>query len=187
MVKHHFKLILLLIIFVAAIGAIFAGTDVKKPKPVVSKATAPITEPAFPEITSQESPDGKEILTIRKLTNAGNTTYTVSSSSGIDFTKQLPKNITMSIPFNTWSTDGKTVFVKEDLGSTVNWYVYPENINVTDYFNQKLPNYKLTEITGWAADNLLILNTNKADGTEGFSYWFDTGSHNFVQLSQRFN
>jgi hypothetical protein len=188
--KHHFKLLLGLVFIAIAVALIFMPKIVKGPVPPVPKqiinaAASPSRIPA--QTANQVSPDGKNTLTMKKQANGNLINYTFTTNEGILVTRDVETNVIMSIPFNTWSTDDKAVFVKEDTGSVINWYIYPGGINVTDYFTQKLPNFKLIEITGWAADNLLIVNTNKLDGSEGFSYWFDTQSHNFIQLSNRFN
>ena len=162
------------------------------PKAIINAAVSPIgivkPSPSPTQIATQESPDGKNTLTMKKQINGNMATYTFTTNDGILFEKTVTSSVIMSIPFNTWSTNDKTVFVKEATGDITNWYVYPGAINVTDFFNQKLAtDYKITEITGWAADNLLIVNTDKNVSGKGFSYWFDINSHAFIQLSERFD
>ncbi|OGK11473.1 hypothetical protein A2954_06385 [Candidatus Roizmanbacteria bacterium RIFCSPLOWO2_01_FULL_37_12] len=61
-----------------------------------------------------------------------------------------------------------------------------ENIDVNDLFSQNYPQYALTEITGWAAPNLLILNTTAEGGERGPSFWFDISAQTFIQLGTLF-
>lgn len=189
--KHHFKLLLGLTLIAIAVALVFVPRFIQNPvsplpQAVINAAASP--SPTTSTTASQEAPDGTNTLTMKLETNGDMATYTFTTKDGVLFTKTVATNVIMSIPFDTWSTDDKTVFVKEDTGSTVNWYVYPGGVNVTDFFNQKLSeNYKITEITGWAANTLLIVNTDKNSGGQGFSYWFDINSHAFIQLAERFN
>ena len=166
------------------------------------------TIPSIPEVSknltpneknssvSMDSPDGKATLTMKTTTDKNSITYFFSTSNLI-YTKITTKDDVFSIPFNTWSPDKKYVFLKETKGSTTNFLLlnatgapFKDNsqfINVSDVFAQKLPIYTLTDTTGWAAGTLLIINTNKADGSEGPSFWFDLSSSTFIQLSNRFN
>lgn len=186
--KHLSKLIpaLFLVLIIGAIGVLFLNNH----KAASSNFASPVVLPAVvpqSQVTSQVAPDGKNTLTMKKQSNGNLLTYTFTAADGTFFTKDNPIGVTMSIPFNTWSTDDKTFFVKEDTGSVTNWYVYPGATNVSDYFSQKFPNLKIGDITGWAANTLLIVNTNNPDGTQGFTYWFDIQSHSFIQLAERFN
>ena len=56
-----------------------------------------------------------------------------------------------------------------------------------ELFAQKYADYKITDVTGWAAPTLLVVNTDKLDGTVGPSFWFDVASLSFTRLSTRFN
>ncbi|HVZ58906.1 MAG TPA: hypothetical protein VG935_04110, partial [Patescibacteria group bacterium] len=44
--------------------------------------------------------------------------------------------------------------------------------------------YQVT--TGWAADNLLIINTKNADGSQGPSYWLGVPDLSLTVLSTKF-
>ncbi len=189
--KHHFKLLLGLLLVATFVVIVFIpkvtqGPATSIPQAVINAAASPSPIPS--QMSTQESPDGKNTLTMKREMNGSSATYSFSTKDGALFSKTVDNTTTLSIPFNTWSTDDKTVFVKEDTGSAVNWYVYPGGTNVTDFFNKKLAeNYKITEVTGWAANTLLIVNTDKIGGGQGFSYWFDISSKSFIQLSNRFN
>lgn len=143
-----------------------------------STTTQPVT---------QNSPDGKKILTMKKASSGNEITYTFSDADTVVFTRIVNQATTLSIPFNSWSPDDKYFFVKETTPNTTNYYVYPSETNITDFFTQKLPNSKLVDVTGWASPTLLIVNTNKMDGGVSYSYWFDITSKSFIQLATRFN
>lgn len=188
--KHLSKLLpVLVVLTITSAGAFFVANNLNKQSPVASQAAPPNLPilAAEPQATTQISPDGKEALTMKKETSGDSTTYSFTTQKGFLFTKTVSKGVTFSIPFNTWSPDNKYVFVKEDAGSTVNYWVYPGEINVTNFFVQKLPNFKLGDITGWASNTLLIVNTNNPDGSEGPSFWFELPSKSFIRLSNRFN
>jgi hypothetical protein len=153
----------------------------------VTVATPTFQPTPIPQTTfiSQSSPDGKENLNMSTQIINSMATYSFTSNK-INFTRIDNEDVKVTIPFNTWSNDNKSVFIKEDLGETANYWIYPVGINLTDFFKEKLPDLKLTDVTGWAAPNLLIVNTNKSNNDKASTYWFDTVNHNFIQLSNRF-
>ncbi len=142
------------------------------------------------------SPDGKTNLTMKTVVDNNSIIYTFTTNNLI-YTKTTTKDDIFAIPFNSWSPDNKYVFLKETNGNTTSFLVLNSSgvpfkdgsqyINISDNFTQKLNNYKLDDITGWAAGTLLVLNTNKIDGEKGPSFWFDLTSSTFIQLSNRFN
>lgn len=143
--------------------------------------TKPLVKTSSPTIV--DSPDGKAKLTMKKIASNNLVNYTFNTDKSI-FTKTLASSNTLSIPFNTWSPDNKYVFLKENLGKEINYYVLSaagkELTNISSLFRQKYPDYKLVEITGWAAPSLLILNTL------GPSLWFDVTNQAFTLLSIKF-
>ncbi|CAN5282220.1 hypothetical protein BH10PAT1_BH10PAT1_6620 [soil metagenome] len=178
------KIIILLATIPAALGLVNKTTISPMPVPsVVSIAPAVSTAPV-----SVISPDGKATLTLRKTSNKDLVTYSFTSSAGVSFTRSLGTENSMSIPFNTWSTDNKYFFVQEE-NMNQNFFIVVlpngESININDYFTQKFPDYKLQEVTGWASPTLLIVNANT--GTADVSYWFEVTSKTFTRLSNRFN
>lgn len=154
---------------------------------VLPYSTPFVTPTSGIETATQISPDGKVTLTMTKTLNGGLSNYTFSSSGITMATRTGLTSDSYQIPFNTWAPDDKSFFVKENNNGQLSYFAYPTGDNVADIFKQKFPNYVLTDITGWAAPTLLILNTNNADGTVGPSYWFDTASKGFTLLSTRFN
>lgn len=143
---------------------------------------------------SQESADGSEVLTMRKQVNTdGSTAYYFYVDNNLVFARTLTNGETMSIPFNAWSPDNKNVFVKESNGDyfVISSAVSTDlnsisDVNPVTFFNNKYPSYKLTDITGWAAPTLLVLNINN-DASTPISMWFDIQSKSFIPLAVRFN
>lgn len=159
-----------------------------------NKVLADVTLPSSPTPIPQTStganisPDGRETLTMKIDSSAQDTNYSFYDTLGrINFSKTVPSTNNMSIPFNTWSPNDKYAFVKEVGPTQTNYWVLPAGINLTDYFAQKLPNYQLGDVTGWASDVYLIVNTNNPNGSVGPSFWFDITSKNFIILATRFN
>lgn len=148
------------------------------------------------------SPDGTWKLTMKKQLKETTISYSFLTSTNGDNHEQLIFNKTMNIsqsstiPYNTWSPDNKYVFLKESIPTGDAYYVFnangtvfPDNssyINVSDLFNLQLADYTLTEITGWADPNLLIINTKTKQGEQGPSFWFEIPSRSFIQLSTHF-
>lgn len=159
----------------------------------------PVESTPHPDINTREdvlAPNGKATLTLKKTVSKEQTTYTVTTDNGLYFSKSVPKGETITIPFNAWSPDNRYIFLKNTKDGVDNYLVLSSSgaelkgeltVNVTDYFNQKLPDFKLGEITGWAAESLLVINANNPDGSQGPSYWFDLSNNSFIRLSNRFN
>jgi len=165
---------------------------------------APTTVPPEPvQIVPIDSPDGLKTLTMKKQKTNDNTTYSFLTSAKSDATEQLIFNKTenssqdISVPYNTWSPDDAFVFLKESTPTIDNYYVlhtsgesFPDGsqyLNIQDLFKKQLSNYTLTDVTGWAAPDLLIVNTKTDQGQQGPSFWFTVSSQSFLQLGTYFN
>ncbi len=164
--------------------------------PVLPQPVAPLVVADELNVVSQDSPDGKMTVTMNKLTVKNETTYSFYISKKLLFSKIIGPSARMSIPYNTWSPDDAYLFLKEDDKNVSSYYVFKASganftsqlayINVSDLFTDRYPQYILTEITGWAAPNLLIINTMSQDGNIGPSLWFDIPSQSFIQLATHF-
>jgi hypothetical protein len=158
-------------------GSKFVSEDsVKLPTKV--EASAPISD------SSVDSPDGKKTLTMKTQVNETSKTYSFYSGTELLFSKTLMDG-KMSIPLNSWSPDNKYTYVIENVGEEVQYYLLPQQLNISQLFREKNPDYKLQEITGWGGVNLLIVNAN--DGKNDVSMWFDVGTKGFIKLSNRFH
>jgi hypothetical protein len=155
----------------------------------------PVVEAQTPELTNVNSPDGKLTLTMKKEKNQNGIVYTFITTdtvSGIQkniFTKTVSPGDVISIPANTFSPDDKYIFLKEEnLGQSDYFAVTPAGtLDISGSFSLKYPKYKITDVTGWGGMTLIVVNTNKEDGSLGPSFWFDISGKSFIQLSTRFN
>lgn len=177
--------------------------------PLAYSYTAPtptIVPPSTEETITSDSPDGKKTLTLKKLREGNLISYSVFSSDipaqatppgSLLWSETIDTTTKVAIPYNTWAPDDAYVFLQEDSQAGRDYYVFSStggsfangerNLHVRDLFTKARPEFTLTEVTGWAAPNLLILNSKTSDGNQGPSFWFDLTSQSFIQLSTRFN
>lgn len=197
MVKLN-KIIIPIFILIAAFVAVKtlntaenqSPTDSSQPKYIQSAVAAPIE-------SNIVSPDGKSVLTVKERKDGTNTIWTVAIDNTLVFSESLPENMSVTIPFNTFSPDNKFIFLNESSNGNESYIILAsngkpihqngENLEITKYFYAKYPNYKITDVTGWASPSLLVVNTDKVAGGIGPSFWFDVSSKSFIQLSTRFN
>lgn len=188
------------IILAVVLSLVVLNVINRKTNPIIStllpKAPVPLVAANELNIVSQDSPDGKVTVTMNKLTVKNQTTCAFFIGKKLLFSKILGPSNLMSIPYNAWSPDDAYLFVKEDDKNVSSYYVFNASgasftnqqlyINVSDLFTNRYSQYMLTEVTGWAAPNLLIINTMSQDGKIGPSLWFDIPSKSFIQLSTHF-
>ena len=169
--------------------------------PLVS-LTPTIAKKESIEVVTDVSPDGTSRLMMIKQQKETNTSYSLLASAVTDsqekpiFSKTIDHVQNWTIPYNTWSPENNYLFLKESTPTGNNYYVFNTNgnlfpdgaqfINVSELFNLKITDYTLTEITGWADPNLLIINTKTKQGQQGPSFWFEIPSRSFIQLSTHF-
>ncbi len=144
-----------------------------------------------------DSPDGTKSFKLKRSGNGENSIYSFSvftksdSSEIFLFSKVFPSSQKLSIPLNSWSPDNKYVFLKDNSNPS-NYFVFStsdsntEMVNVTQLFVNKNQDYTFSEITGWAAPGLLIVNTKDQKGSLR-SFWFDVASKTFIPLATQFN
>ena len=175
-------------------------------EPTISPVTALSIPTPTPTViflpVSVDSPDGTRTLTMKYQENNTTATYSFFASEKPEnlekliATKTVPALYTFSIPDNTWSPDNKYAFVTESTPTKKSYFIFPaseslpennlQNTDVHALFSQKYPQYILTDITGWVAPNLLIMNTTADGGERGPSFWFDITTQVFIQLGTLF-
>lgn len=204
------SLLTFLIIMFGTVSSLFILTHYNQvdKKNIFLTSAAPLLSPAptiipqgSTETTAVVSPDGTAKLIMEKQLKEGMVSYTFLTSKADNHEQQIFSKIVSNfynfmIPFNTWSPENKYVFIKESISVGSVYYVFNANgdlfsdnspyINVTDLFDIKLADYTMTEITGWADPNLLIINTKTKQGEQGPSFWFEIPSRSFIQLSTHF-
>ena len=155
----------------------------------------PSNLPVITQTTSVDSPDSLESVVLEKTTKEGENNYSLYVLNKEDnfkiflFSKKTELNFDISIPFNTWSPDNRFVFIKEPRKTFLVWDTEGEeqSSNVSELFKAKYEDLILADVTGWAAPDLLIVNTKTEAGDIGPSLWFDVKSKSFIALSTRFN
>ena len=203
--KRLFKfLILFIVVGLGVIGIITLKSRNQKPKDLPELLAAPVASPtsSTSNVTKIGSPDGQKTLEMTEKKEGEQTTYTVSVSgvngvSNVVFNKTYGAGWSISIPYNAFSPDNKYIFLKvsgkgstgyvvvNSTGSAINQS--NQTVEIIGQFEAKEPNYKITDVTGWAAPTLIVINTNKSDGSIGPSFWFDLSDLSFISLSTRFN
>lgn len=154
-------------------------------------------------VSSQISPDGTKKLIMKKTENQDKSmTYDFSTADEdganekLIYTKVFDSSGNMTIPFNTWSPDNQYFFIQEGVGGNKSIFVFKANgdqfaegeiyLDAADLFKNRDTGNNFDEATGWASETLIIINTEKPDGTKGPSYWFEVPSKAIIQLSTEF-
>ncbi len=153
--------------------------------------------------STQISPDGLFELTLdTEIIEPNRMSYMVSVTEAATgnhltvFRDTVTTQTNITIPFNTWSADNKYFFITLQNGTEQKNLIFKSSgelideaayINVNTHYVEKEISYEFDEMTGWASQSLLVIKTNKTDGSGvGTSYWFDVTSKNFIQLSSQF-
>lgn len=207
--KREIKTLFFIILATGLSLLVMMKRDQLLTKKVFSSTLSPIVSPiptaayaGLTETTINYSPDGTKILTMKKTHAQESTEYKflISDKPGdsgqIIFEKKENTGYEISIPYNAWSPDNTYIFLKETNPVVNNYFLISTSgqtfsdgskyVNIHDLFVQKLSQYELTDITGWAAPELLIVNTKTAAGEQKYSFWFDTVNLSFIQLSTYF-
>lgn len=178
---------------------ITAELNNKKNKTLTTSAASPAITPIETETTnSMDSPDGAMTLTIEKKDNF----YTIFVTSNSDgkkvqiFRKEKINSSQLEIPYNTWSPDNIYFFLKEKNASVDDYLVFQSSgelflnnlsyLSIQEAFKLSAPSFTIEEVTGWAAPNLIILNTKQNDSGNKVSFWFEVPSLAFIQLGTFF-
>ena len=201
-------IILVLVVLAIFIGInIYLKVGVQKPlqtqqnvphqTPQTNKETKSVITPVEASGPIQkDSPDGKLTLLMNTIKDKTGVTYIFTVSGKEIFTKTVDPSITISIPYNAWSPNGKYIFLKEERPEGVRFFALSINVlssdqndqtaDITDLFTKKYPDLEIEDVTGWGGIGEIIVNSVKSDGNRGPSFWFEMPSRNIVQLSTRF-
>lgn len=207
--KHHLKT-LLFIIFTTGIILIFLirNRTVIDTRASYFPPEVPTTIPTdiFPSAMEEvvmDSPDGKMTLILKSQKRENYTDYSFFTSDKTDsavrliFNKKEISSERITIPYNSWSPDNEYFFIEEFTPGINNYYVFfasgknfadnQQYLDIQTLFLEKVTGFTITEMTGWAASNLLIVNTKVSEGDEKASFWFDVKSQRFIKLSTYFD
>ena len=174
--------------------------------PMIIPTNLPIVTPfvsPYPiDISTMNSPDGTKSLVMKKQQINNLTSYSFYTLSPDTEEKMLlQKDVgianSLSIPYNTWSPDNAYIFLKESTSSLPNYYILAASgnpfsetaqyVNIQDLFVQNLPNYIISDVTGWAGPTLIVVNAVNKENNQNVSFWFDVNSSSFLQLGTYFN
>lgn len=157
-----------------------------------------------PKTTTILAPNGKMTLVVKEervkdgVIDTFSTQDEKAPSATQIYSETLPKGTLISVPFNTFSPDNKYIFLKKTAPNGVTYFVLKtdgtvfakdeKTIDFLSLFKEKYPDdHSVTDVTGWGGINLIVVNTDKPDGTISHSFWYDVASNSFIQLSTRFN
>ena len=208
MEKRRSKLFLTFILtgtFLLAGLVFFGSLRVKEgtPQPE-SFASTEIPEEVKETTVDVISPNEKATLTMKGLKKADGTlkqTFFISSDATKEsvevYTHESNPSYQILIPYNTFSPDNKYFFLKIEDPERPQYIVVrtdgknirneEKSVEITSLFYEKYEEFVITDVTGWGAYSLIVVNTNYKDGKIGPSFWFDLSNFGFIQLSNRFN
>ncbi len=163
-------------------------------KPFLSVTPNPIQE------TEVHTIDGTMKVLMEKRTTKENAqiyTFLVSDISGKNkrtlFTKTASVSSTMILSPNSWSPDGKYLFIRENNKDSFTIFVFKASgnaflegqqyIDVVPLFTKRKTTDRVSDVTGWDAPGLLHVKTVLDSNVKGPSYWFDISSQVFLQLA----
>lgn len=172
----------------------------------LSPTPAPTASKSSPQSVSWTSSDAalRIIMQTKLSPKTGTKAYSFFiSKNGQDennppfFNKTTDALTSFSIPFNSFSPDDKYLFLKEDRKGENHYLVFSTSgtlfangekfLDITPLFNAKYnSSYVLSEVTGWASNTLLIIETENINGTPSTSFWFDVTTKSFIPLATRF-
>ena len=195
--KKSMKLKTIFFIFIITFITLFVfilSNNKKSQTITTSAATPPIITPIQVETVSvMDSPEGSKTLTI------DGSLFVSSNPDGQKiniFKKEEIGALKLEIPYNTWSPDNVYIFLKLKTSPVDDYLVFqssgdlfPNNlpyVSIQELFKINVPDYTIEDVTGWAAPNLLIVNTKANESDEKVSFWFDVPSQSFIQLGTYF-
>ncbi len=186
-------------------GLVFYSTSkmTYAPKPKEDFAATEV-EKVSEEETNYEimSPDGKFSL---KLNNKGSdlihqTVILKNEKDGVEnvlLEKASSNDSLFSLPFNSFSPDDKYIFLKEGEGESAKYLVLRtdskklkgdiQTAEIVSLFEAKYSDFKVTDVTGWGGEYVIVVNTDYKNGKVGPSFWFEPASLGFIRLNTRFN
>lgn len=205
---------LLLIMIAAGIGLFFA-ININKPKlniapSMIAMKVNPTATPFPTEMfvpkestVSEISSDATRKVILKTIKNKDKTkTVTLSTqdekenSEQIIFIKTIGEDVSIILPYNTWSPDNKYFFIQEKTSVSNEIMVFKAKgepfdsgdtyLDLTGLFRDKATGNNFSEATGWASETLIIVNTTTQDSVKGPSYWFEVPSKAIIQLSTVF-
>lgn len=155
------------------------------------------------ESASQVSSDGSKKLIMQTTTNTDNTKAylfsvldTNSSVEKIIYAQTVDNTSSFFLPFNAFSPDNKYFFIQQNKQDTKEYLAFQTSgapfadgqlmFDISTIFTSKITTYTIDQVTGWASETLLVVNTTNTDGSKGPSFWVEVPSKAVIQLSTQF-
>lgn len=194
------KTIFFITIITVVAFIVMAQLNNRKSQTIMTSAAPPIITPIqLIEMSDiMDSPEGSKTLALEKK-GASYSLFVSSKSDGQKvqiFKKEETGSQSLSIPYNTWSPDNVYVFLKEKTLTVDNYFVFQSSgnlfpdglsyVSIQELFKKNAQDYSIEDVTGWAAPNLLIVNTKANNSDNKVSFWFDVPSQSFTQLGTYF-
>jgi len=172
------------------------------PAQIPSAIPSPFLIPTI-KTTSWVSPDGNSQVTLSvKNTQDSSSTYSFYVASPIYntnskqiFSKTVDNKSSISTPFNTFSPDNNYIFLTDNEPDMTHYLVFnatgqpfangQQYLDVSELFRQYTSSYSLYQVTGWASNTLLVIETS-VNNASGPSFWFDVTNGSFIRLATQF-
>ena len=192
------KVIFFILIFTIISLFFLVQRNNKRSEPVNSSAAPPIITPVQIETTNvMDSPDGSLTLILEEKNGLQSLfVTTIPNGQKVQIYKKETAGHKLEIPYNSWSPDNIYFFLKEKTPAINNYLVFQSSgnifasdspyLSVQELFRNKVPNYAIEDITGWAAPNLLLINARMITEDKKASFWFEVSSQLFIQLGTYF-
>lgn len=180
------------VVVFAVLGILISGLLFSNKPKQANNLVSP-QEASSPALSEVRSLEGTLRLIMKENKNEDRTTtytFTVSDALGKTteiFSKTVGTGEVMSLHHNSWSPNNKYLLIEDKKGTLIDYLVFKtsgepfENgqkyLNATALFNQKVKNYNLKAMTGWADPLLVSVLTVK-----GPPFWFDVTTQSFIQL-----
>ena len=190
---------IIILLILIPLGVYWIGFMKNRPSPT-RPAITKMAQVNSRQITEKPSSDGtvKLIETSQKDDGGSKYVFTVTNvKTGINTTileTIVDQSTSFIIPDNAWSPDNKQFFLEKVSPAERVYLVFKADgtdysngqkfLDVNSYWSKTKYNLSIRTITGWGSHDLLVVYTLKEDGSNGASFWFVTGSRNFLQLSQ---
>lgn len=155
------------------------------------------------KVEAMDSPDGTATFTLesQKFENSVQYSFFYTKAAGgnktLIFSEEATSSKLYSVPYNTWSPDNVYIFLNESDGNRDGYIVFSvtgepfidgaKYLDIDELFAEKVAGFTIAEITGWAAPDLLLVNTTEDEKGTKVSYWFNVKTQGFTRLSTYFH
>ncbi len=159
-----------------------------------------VKEPSLTELSEASNSDGSLKLVGTGRVVEGKTKYSFrvmdvqKKSNLLLFETVADPGQTFLIPFNSWSSDYKHVFLQTNDQNGKDYYVFKADgslfgdgkkyLDVGEYWTESKNPQIIEHVSGWAGADLLVVYTTNPDGTGSSAYWFVVGSRKFMQVRE---